>query len=185
MFETFGEYGFTLRLRLKDRALQRRNQEARELIAFSLPRHLANLHRSQAIRDRLAHLLIYFHQPLPGHFAVLARFGAEVADQTAVPPTDPIKILDLRLDEGAQALKRRNRSLRRVRRIISGRTPPIRNRPPDGAGARVRLSRRLDDVADAAGWRPTFAFRLGFPIRPAPPRPRRDPKSVIFTAGCA
>ena len=36
-----------------------------------------------------------------------------------------------------------------------------------------------------ARWRPTFAFRLGFPVRPAPASPRRDPQSVLFAAACA
>ncbi|MGA7762371.1 MAG: hypothetical protein WCA59_11530 [Candidatus Binataceae bacterium] len=40
---------------------------------------------------------------------MLARFGAEVADETSVSPTDPIEILDLCIDEGALALKRRKR----------------------------------------------------------------------------
>src|SRR5882762_5307851 len=110
MFETLERDRITLGLRLKYRALQRSNQEARHLIAFSLARDLAILHRCfQAIRDRLAHLLIYFNEPLPDHFAVLARFGAEVADKTSVSPTDPIEILDLCVEVGAQALKRRKR----------------------------------------------------------------------------
>src|SRR5271166_699651 len=110
MLESFDGDRGTLRLGLKDRALQRRNQEAGELIAFGLPRRLANLHRGlQAIRDCLAHLLIYSNEAPPDHFAVLGRFGAEVADETAVSPTGPIEILDLCIDEGAQALKRRKR----------------------------------------------------------------------------
>jgi hypothetical protein len=40
---------------------------------------------------------------------VLASFGAEVADKTSVSPTNPIKILDLCIDVGMQALKRRKR----------------------------------------------------------------------------
>jgi hypothetical protein len=47
--------------------------------------------------------------PLPDHFAVLARLGAEVADETSVSPTVALKIVDLCIDEGAQALKRRKR----------------------------------------------------------------------------
>ena len=42
---------------------------------------------------------------------MLARFGAEVADETSVSPTDPIKILDLCFDVRAQAFKRRKRVL--------------------------------------------------------------------------
>src|SRR5271156_4439690 len=102
MLEPLERNRIALNLRLKYRALQGRNQEARQLITLSLPRQLAKLHRRfQAIRDRLAHLLIYFNQPLPDHFAVAARFGAEVADQTSVLPTDPIEIFDLRIDVGA------------------------------------------------------------------------------------
>src|SRR6202165_1843672 len=63
------------------------------------------------MRDRLAHLLIYFNEPLPDHFAVLARLRAEVADETAVSPADPVEILGLCIDEGAQALKGRKRAI--------------------------------------------------------------------------
>jgi hypothetical protein len=47
--------------------------------------------------------------PLPDQFAVLACFGAEIADETSVSPTIALKIIDLRIDEGAQALRRWNR----------------------------------------------------------------------------
>ncbi len=43
----------------------------------------------------------------------------------------------------------------------------------------------LASLAGDAGWLPTFAFRLGFPVRPAPASPRRDPQSVISAVGCA
>jgi hypothetical protein len=110
MLVPLGGNRVALRLRLKDRALQRRDQEARELIGVSLAWQLARLHRGfQAIRNRLAQLFVYFNQPLPDHFAVISCFGAEIADETSVPPTDPIEILDLRIDVGAQALERRKR----------------------------------------------------------------------------
>ena len=43
----------------------------------------------------------------------------------------------------------------------------------------------LASLVGDSRWRPTFAFRLGFPLRAAPPSPRRDPESVILAPGCA
>jgi hypothetical protein len=43
----------------------------------------------------------------------------------------------------------------------------------------------LASLTGDALWRPTFAFRLGFPMRPASASPRRDRQSVIFADGCA
>jgi hypothetical protein len=40
---------------------------------------------------------------------VVACFGAEVANETSVLPTDAIKILDLRIDVGAKTHQRRKR----------------------------------------------------------------------------
>jgi hypothetical protein len=57
----------------------------------------------------LAHLLEDLNYPLPDHFAVLARLGAKVAYETSVSPTIALKIVDLCIDEGAQALRRRER----------------------------------------------------------------------------
>jgi hypothetical protein len=109
MLESFDRDCGTLRLGLKDRALQRRNQEAasssQSLLVIGRRFHS----RSQTIRDRLAHLLEDLNYPLPDHFAVLACFGAEVADETSVSPTVALKIVDLRIEEGSQALKRRKR----------------------------------------------------------------------------
>jgi nitroreductase len=52
-------------------------------------------------------------------------------------------------------------------------------------GLPATTEKALASLTGAARWRPTFAFRLGFPVRPAPASPRRDPKSVIMSAGCA
>jgi hypothetical protein len=43
------------------------------------------------------------------------------------------------------------------------------------------------DLASLTGdpdWKPTFAFRLGWPVRSAPPSPRRDIQSVILPDTC-
>src|SRR5260370_36992088 len=67
-------------------------------------------HRSsQRIGERMADLLENLNDPRPHHSAVLARFGAEVSNESSASPTDPIKILDLCIDEGVQALRRRKR----------------------------------------------------------------------------
>jgi hypothetical protein len=52
--------------------------------------------------------------------AVLAGLGAEVADETSVSPTDPIEILDLGIDEGAQAVQRWQRVIAIPRLIGEG-----------------------------------------------------------------
>jgi hypothetical protein len=52
-------------------------------------------------------------------------------------------------------------------------------------GLAATTQKVLASLTGDAGWRPTFAFRLGFPVRAASASPRRDPRSVIFAAGCA
>jgi len=52
-------------------------------------------------------------------------------------------------------------------------------------GLPATTEKALATLAGDARWRPTFAFWLGFPVRPAPAGPRRDPQSVILAAGCA
>ena len=47
------------------------------------------------IPDRQAHLFEDLNYPLPDHFAMLARLGAEVADETTGFPTVALKIIDL------------------------------------------------------------------------------------------
>ena len=148
-----------LGLRLKDRALQRRDQEARDFIGVSPPRQLARLHRGlQAIREPLAQLLVYFNQPLPDHFAVISCFGAEIADEASVPPTDPIEILDLCIDVRSQALERRQRVV--AKSLLDRRadvleiqieylkTERIFRNEVIGEGS-LRHSRRFDDIANA------------------------------------
>jgi len=46
-------------------------------------------------------------------------------------------------------------------------------------GKEAAMARRLSALADASGWRPTFAFRAGFPAREALPSPRRPIKDVL------
>ncbi len=41
------------------------------------------------------------------------------------------------------------------------------------------MARRLAALADSGGWRPTFAFRAGYPERPANPSPRRPISDVL------
>lgn len=41
-------------------------------------------------------------------------------------------------------------------------------------------ARRLAELTGEAGWQPTFAFRLGYPQRTAPPSPRRDLAMVLL-----
>jgi hypothetical protein len=43
------------------------------------------------------------------HLAVLARLGTKVTDETSVSPTIALKIVDLCIDKGADALRRRKR----------------------------------------------------------------------------
>jgi len=50
-------------------------------------------------------------------------------------------------------------------------------KPADTAKALAALTR--DD-----SWHPTFAFRLGWPVRPAPASPRRSLESVMAKDGC-
>ncbi|HKN00713.1 MAG TPA: hypothetical protein VJX23_09380 [Candidatus Binataceae bacterium] len=52
-------------------------------------------------------------------------------------------------------------------------------------GLPASTEKTLATLSGDPGWRPTFAFRLGFPIRAASASPRRDPRSVIFPEGCA
>ena len=42
----------------------------------------------------------------------------------------------------------------------------------------------LANLVGDADWHPTFAFRLGWPVRPAPASPRRTLESVTTTDGC-
>lgn len=46
-------------------------------------------------------------------------------------------------------------------------------------GKEADMARRLMALADAGGWRPTFAFRAGFPARDALPSPRRPIAAVL------
>jgi hypothetical protein len=52
-------------------------------------------------------------------------------------------------------------------------------------GLSASATQMLDALTGDPAWRPTFAFRLGFPLRQASASPRRDPSSVIFADGCA
>jgi hypothetical protein len=166
MLKPLGWNCAALGLRLKDRALQRRDQKAGKLIGVSLARQLAKLHRGfQAIRDRLAQLFVYFNQPLSDHFAVIACFGAEVADQASVPPTDSIEILDLRIDIGAQALERRQRVV--AKRLLDRRADVLEieieyfktegffRNEVIGEGS-LRHSRRFNYVANARATKPAL-----------------------------
>jgi hypothetical protein len=88
----------------------------------------ANLHGFQAVRDGLPHLFEYFDDPRPHYFAVFACFGAEIADETSVLPADPIKILDLCIDETRKRLSGGSESLRRVLWIIARMSSKYRSR---------------------------------------------------------
>jgi hypothetical protein len=46
-------------------------------------------------------------------------------------------------------------------------------------GREPRATGTLDALTGAADWKPTFAFRMGFPTRPAPPSPRRPLEAVV------
>jgi len=45
-------------------------------------------------------------------------------------------------------------------------------------------AKTLVALSGDAEWHPTFAFRLGFPVRPAPASPRRALESVVLSSGC-
>jgi nitroreductase len=47
-------------------------------------------------------------------------------------------------------------------------------RPPRAAGV-------LAELTGDPAWKPTFAFRMGFPTHPAPPSPRRRVEDVVIT----
>src|SRR5271163_2036111 len=159
MFETLERNRAALGLRLEDRALQRCNQEARQLIACGFARDRANLCRGfEAIRDRLAHVLIDGNEALSDNFAMLAGLGAEVADETSVSPSDPIEILDLGINEGAQAVQRWKRVI--AKSPLDHRAHIVEIEIEDLQAERffrnevigersLRHSRRLDDVAHA------------------------------------
>ncbi len=51
-------------------------------------------------------------------------------------------------------------------------------------GSPASTQKVLASLVGDSRWRPTFAFRLGFPLRAASPSPRRDLESVILAAGC-
>jgi len=46
-------------------------------------------------------------------------------------------------------------------------------------GKEAAMARRLMALADSGGWRPTFAFRAGFPARSTPPSPRRPVNDAL------
>ncbi len=46
-------------------------------------------------------------------------------------------------------------------------------------GQEAAMARRIAALADAGGWRPTFAFRAGFPEHSVPPSPRRPVSAVM------
>ena len=164
MLESIEGSGAALRLGLKDRALQRRDQKASELVAFGSPRQLANLHRSfQAIRNRLTHLFVYFNQPFPDYFAVVGCFGAEIADQTSILQADLIEIFDLCIDVGPQAFERWKRVITKSRIDRRAGVVEIKIKYFEAEsffrneviGERpLRHSRSLDDVADASAREP-------------------------------
>jgi hypothetical protein len=51
-------------------------------------------------------------------------------------------------------------------------------------GSPASTQKVLASLVGDSHWRPTFAFRLGFPLRAASSSPRRDLESVILAAGC-
>ena len=46
-------------------------------------------------------------------------------------------------------------------------------------GREARAAETLAGLTGAADWKPTFAFRMGFPTRPAAPSPRRPVEAVV------
>jgi hypothetical protein len=51
-------------------------------------------------------------------------------------------------------------------------------------GLPATTAKVLASLTGDPGWRPTFAFRFGFPVRRASASPRRDLQSVILPGGC-
>jgi len=43
--------------------------------------------------------------------------------------------------------------------------------------------RQFESFAGGGGWRPTFAFRAGYPLESAPPSPRRSLSDVLLHDG--
>src|SRR5580692_5260946 len=106
-FEAFHRNGTTLRLRNKDGALERADDEACELPYVRAGRQLARVDRCfQAVGNRCLVLREHGGDTRANRLAFLAGFRAEVSVEASSTHVVLAKVLELPIDPRAQATKR-------------------------------------------------------------------------------
>ena len=106
--ETLDGRRASLRFRHEHRALERRYDEPRDLVRVRRRDELAGRDRgAQAVSHRLLVLSESPRDSTANRLTVLARLGAEIAQQTALPTVVRLEVVDQSLEPTTKALKRR------------------------------------------------------------------------------